>query len=313
MQGRASTKSLDHRVACLATQRHGLFTRAEALHLGATKGIIDWRVASKRWDSLGEGVYRLAGVPETWRQRLLTACLVGGIDSVASHRSAGALKNLPGTSEGIVEISVPNGRRMRRSAVIVHRVRDLAPVDVTVVDAIPVTTPTRTLIDLASVVSVDVLEEALDDALRRRLTSVPRLLWRLDELGKAGRVGVTAVRELLALRGGPGSTPQSVMETRFLQVLRRSRLPMPVCQYEIRDNGRVVAVPDFAYPDARLAIEVDGYRWHSGRARWQRDLERRNMLSTVGWQVIHVTSSDLEHRPLYVIDTIVGVLKTRRA
>jgi very-short-patch-repair endonuclease len=59
----------------------------------------------------------------------------------------------------------------------------------------------------------------------------------------------------------------------------------------------VVAVVDFAYPDRRIAIEVDGYRWHAGRRRWERDLARRNALTALGWRVLHVTAADIEQRP----------------
>jgi very-short-patch-repair endonuclease len=79
---------------------------------------------------------------------------------------------------------------------------------------------------------------------------------------------------------------------------------LPIPQYGIRERGRLLARVDFAYPDIRLAIEVDGYRWHSGRAGWEHDLERRNKLTAIGWRVIHVTSSDLEHR----FDNIVRVI-----
>jgi very-short-patch-repair endonuclease len=50
---------------------------------------------------------------------------------------------------------------------------------------------------------------------------------------------------------------------------------------------------DLAYPDVLLAIEADGYRYHSGRVAWQRDLERRNALTSRGWRVIHVTWKDV--------------------
>ena len=308
IHGPASDESVERRIARLAASRHGVFSRSQAVGAGATRGLIEWRVATSRWEVLHPGVYRLAGAPESWRQRLLAGCLVAGKGTVVSHRAAGALRQLPGAPEGIIELSVPAGRRVRRAGILVHETKWLAPVDITVVDAIPVTTATRTLIDLAGVVSVEVLEEALDDALRRRLTSLPRLRWRLAELARAGRPGVIPLRALLAARGGASTVPESVLETRLLRVLRRAGLPIPACQYPVRDRGRIVAVVDFAYPDICLAIEVDGYRWHSGRARWERDLGRRNVLTGLGWRVIHVTSTDLQRRPDEMIGTITGAL-----
>ena len=86
--------------------------------------------------------------------------------------------------------------------------------------------------------------------------------------------------------------------------MKRARLPTPVPQYTVRDRGRVVAVVDFAYPDQRIAIEADGYRWHSGRSSWQRDLLRRNELTRLGWRVIHVTAHDLEHDSERIVEAV---------
>lgn len=80
---------------------------------------------------------------------------------------------------------------------------------------------------------------------------------------------------------------------RLLRCIRRGRLPEPARQFEVRDRGKLFARVDLAYPDVRLAIEADGYRYHSGRVAWQRDLERRNSLTSLGWRVIHVTWNDV--------------------
>ncbi|MGH2727495.1 MAG: endonuclease domain-containing protein [Actinomycetota bacterium] len=61
-------------------------------------------------------------------------------------------------------------------------------------------------------------------------------------------------------------------------------------------------------PDSLLAIEVDGYRWHSGRSRWETDLARRNRLTSRGWRVLHVTAADIEHRPDELTCTIAAAL-----
>ena len=258
-----------------------------------------------RWQALHPGVYRFAGTPGSRQQRLLAAVIVSGEGAVASHRAAAALQRVPGGAWRL-EISVPHGRRARRRDIHVHQAR-LDHSDVTVVDAIPVTTATRTLIDLASVIPADALEEALDDALRRRLTSVRRLQWRLVQLGTRGRPGSGILRGLIEAREGKANT-ESPLETRFLRLLRRAKLPLPVCQYEISDRGRLVARVDFSYPDVRLAIEIDGYRWHSGRSQWERDLGRRNQLTALGWSVIHVTSSDIERGAAEILGAISAAL-----
>ena len=267
-----------------------MFTRAQVKALGATRGMIDHRLRAGRWERCSRDVLRLAGVPPSWKQSLLAACLAWGALAVASHRAAATLWRLAGLEPGIIELTVPH-RWDRAVPGIVHR-NVLERRDATVVDAIPVTTPARTLIDLAAVASMHAVEEALDDALHRRLVTIPRLRLRLRG-DQRGRSGAGVMRALLEQRAPSAPPPESVFETRLLRVLRRARLPDPVPQYRVRSGGRTVAVVDFAYPDVKLAIEADSFRWHSDRADWERDRARRNALTLLGWRIIHVTWPDL--------------------
>lgn len=295
-------------VARLAAAQHGVFTRKQVARLGATKDVIRRRIQTGGWDPVAPDVFRLAGTAASWPQSLMVACLAWGEGSVISHRAAAALWRLSGFPPGPIELTVPRDRR-RSAPGIVHR-RALTPVDTTTIDRIPVTTAARTLIDVASVADEDAVEEALDDALRRRVVSIVRLRWRVHELPR--RRGVVLMRRLLEARTS-GSAPQSVLETRLLRAMRCAGLPEPVVQHEVRDRGRVIAVVDFAYPRQRLAIEADGYQWHSGRRQWQRDRLRRNELTLLGWRMIHVTWTDLAGRRDEAIDSIRQALADRPA
>jgi very-short-patch-repair endonuclease len=102
---------------------------------------------------------------------------------------------------------------------------------------------------------------------------------------------------------------QSVLETRVFQLFRRAHLPAPIAQYQIKDRGRLIAIVDFAYPDARLAIEADGREWHEPHVRFQRDRSRGNRLTLLGWRVIHITWEDLTRRPDSVVETVKKALK----
>jgi len=296
--------SADRRIAELAARQHGVFTRAQAFERGVTEGMMNRRLVSGRWDRLYAGVYRVAGVPSSWRQALLAACFALGPRAVVSHRAAAALWRLPGFEPGHIELIVP--RRCKRTirGGSVHRPLILPSVDVTTIDGIPATSAARTLLDIASTAAADVIEEALDDALRRRLVSISRLRWRLDDTARKGRPGVSLMRRLLDARTAELSVPQSVLETRLLRLLKRSDLPMPRLQHRVKDGGRLVAIVDFAYPEQLIAIEALGHRWHGGRTRWRRDLARMNALTALGWQVIHVTWDDLTERPTHVVALI---------
>ena len=284
-------------MARLAEKQHGVFSRAQAMECGLSSDTIDRRVSSAAWERLYPGIYRLAGVRATWKQSLLAACLGWGTGAVISHRAAAALWELPGFSPGTIELIVPRKRERARGHVV-HRPLALPRADVTVVDAIPVTTPGRTLVDLAGCVNADVLEEALDDALRRRLVSLACMRWQLRESGGRRGIGVLA-KMVCACDGG---VPESSLETRLLRALRAAGLPKPAVQYRI---GRYRV--DFAYVDARVAIECDGYRYHSGRRAFDDDRARQNALTAMGWRVLRVTWPQLRDRPEDVIGAILAV------
>ena len=268
------------------------------------------RVASGRWERVQRNVFRITGSPPSWRQALFAACLSNAPGAFVSHLSAAPLWKLPGFPSIPVEIVVPRSRRRRRDSqgVVIRRLGPLPVSDVTVLDGIPVTTPARTLIDIGALVAHDVLEEALDDALRRGLVSFPRLRWRLSELGRQGRQGTTAMRNLLAERDPSEAVQASVFETRLKRILDDEEFPPVIPQHPVVDGRRVVAVLDFAFPSEMVAIEADGYRWHSGRARWQRDLTRRNELTALGWRIVHVTWADLVADPAAVKEQVRRVL-----
>ena len=175
---------------------------------------------------------------------------------------------------------------------------------------IPATSPERTLIDLGSVLTHSRLEAALVEALRKQLTDSRRLEERALDLAAPGRPGSGAVLRIIDRWGG--TRLESVLEAKVLRLIRRHGfLPEPTRQVEVREGGRPVARVDFAYPRERIAIEADGYRWHSDPAAWQRDLARRNALTRAGWLVLHFTWEDVERRPKLVATTIARALSRR--
>jgi len=307
---RSTQERPDRRVAEIAAGRHGVFSRAQASGLGFTDTMIKRRLDAGRWRAIHPGVYLLAGAPHTWQQDLIAACLAWGPGSAVSHRAAASLWELSGFKPGLVELIVPRGRR-RSLPGILHRPLDVLPSDVTIRDRIPVTKPARTLLDLASVVPSTLVETALDDALRRGLVSVASMRQRHDIAAKNGRPGIAVLRRLLDERAGAWVITDSDLETQLLRRGKRAGLPDPVVHHKIRDNGRVIAVVDFAYPDALVAIEADGYRWHSSRSQWERDLARRNAITALGWQVIHVTWADVMIRPAATVALIARTVRAR--
>lgn len=283
----------DRTLARHARRQHGLVTRAQALAAGMSPDRIDHRVRRGAWRRLAAGVFALVSSPATWRQRLLAACLAAGPFAVASHRSAAALFGLSGIPAGVVEIAVPRGRSHRSELAVVHQVRDLPPGDVTRIDGIPVTRPARTLVDLAGVVSERALEEAVDDALCRRLVTLPRLDGRAAALAGKGRTGAANLRAILATWHDGGLLPQETAEARLFRRLVHSGLPPPQRQHEVWADGRLLGRLDLAWPEARVGFELDGFRWHGTPRAHRRDIARHNGLKARGWTVFQATPGDL--------------------
>lgn len=212
----------------------------------------------------------------------MAACLWAGDGAAASHRTAAALLRIRGFNKVGIEIST--SRRLAHPGLIAYR-RHLRPNDVIRIDGVPVTSTPTTLLGLAAIESRDRLEIAVDDVLVRGLISRERLQ-RAVQGDLRGVAGAAALRRVVeAYTYSPIESP---LERRFLRLLVSAGLPEPEVQYPIRDGARLVARVDFAYPELMLAMEVDGFRWHGGRIRWDRDQLRRNKLTTMRWRVLHI-------------------------
>ncbi len=286
-------------------RQHGVFSLAQAAGGGVAPSAVRYLARTGTVDRLYPGVFCLPGTTDSWHRRLTAALLVCGPEALASHRAAARLWELAGAENEIVEVLIRNGRRPRRLPALVHETDDESLADRRNVENIPVTPIERTLLDYAGVIKPELAEVAFHDALNRGRTSLPRLAQALDRLGRRGRPGTARLRTLLADRLGLGSTLESPLETRFLQLLRANGVREPVPQYEILDAaGQFVARVDFAYPERRLAIELDGYAHHAPRQQWERDLARQNAIFGAQWRLRRFTPNDVDRRPQYVLATV---------
>ena len=262
--------------------------------MGISDGAIHREVARGSLVRRHPRVFVDPAVPKCWEQELCAALLWAGDAAAVSHRAAAALWNLDGFQRQLTEITMPSPRHGRPD-VISHRGLFL-PGDTSHVKGMRVTSPSRTLMDVASVADPEGLELALDCALRRGLTSVDYLQRRLQARETRGRKRIKILRRLLAERQDGAGSSESALETRFLRLVRKHRLPVPQAGFEVGPY-RI----DFAYPDLRLGIELDGYVFHSGRQVWQRDLGRQNYLLSLGWMLLRFTWEDVTRRGAEVV------------
>lgn len=290
-----------------ALEQWGVITLDEAAACGMSPNAVQRRLDSGRWISIHPGVYRLREIRPTWQQALMAACKWAGPTSAASHRAAARLLEL-GVEQAPTEIVLTRSKKAPRS-IKLHCTDTLPPGDVTHVAGVPVTTASRTLIDLGAVTSAVTVERALESALRQGRTSIWHLIGRLDELGKPGRRGVATIRAILRARDPRLVPTASELESMLSQLIAGSHLPSPERQFNIYDDEGFIGRTDFAYPAHFLVLEAQSARWHLEKDRWLSDMERRNRLMLLGWRVLEVSWRDIVRKPHEVIRRIDAALR----
>ncbi|KUI30119.1 hypothetical protein AU196_05795 [Mycobacterium sp. IS-1742] len=211
-------------------------------------------------------------------------------------------------TEGVADLHVlnPVGHLLRNSeGLIVHR-RDGAPL--TAVDGRPATTPDWTAVEVARGLRRPRALATLDAALRSGTCSGRGL--RSAAARQAGRRGIVAVRQLIPFADSRAESP---MESEARLVMADRGLPTPVLQHEIVDrDGRIWRV-DFAWPERLVAVEYDGFNWHSRPEDFRRDRRKRAALQEIGWQVISIVADDVRRDGWGMVRRIETALDRRPA
>ncbi|MFZ6002762.1 MAG: DUF559 domain-containing protein [Actinomycetota bacterium] len=285
----------------VAQKQHGVVTTQQALKALGPGRKSRW-VSDGRLISVQPGVFRVAGAPQTWHQSILAASLAA--DGVVSHRSAAELWGLVQPT-GYIDVAVlPSRQPKLRPPAILHRIADLHPELAIERQGMRVTDPVRTVIDLGLVLPRWSVRDALSRGLTTRLLRIDDVARLRDALGRRGRDGTGVMRRVLEERLLTAGTEESLLEARFVDLVRRHELPLPAFQYEVWHAGRFMARVDAAYPDLLLAIEVDGFSAHSSPDAFQRDRTRQNRLVALGWTVLRFTWTDVVQDPSSVATTI---------
>jgi very-short-patch-repair endonuclease len=284
----------DRELFAIAASQDSVFGLDDARKAGLTEQQMRDRAAHV-WVRIHAGVFRVPGAVPTWRGDVRAAVLAGGGGAAGSHRSAAASYEWPGASRDLIEISCLRWDRARRAGVVVHESRRLEPDDVRLVDGIAVTTPERTILDLAFLYpSPEFLEKVIHAARRNQLVTYESTRAMFDRHARRGLRGVRALRVALDRWELESRPTDSDPETLLLQILREHGLPEPIVQFDIRDErGALIARVDAAYPDARIAIEYDSKQEHSNEFQLAKDARRRNALAAAGWVTLAARWADL--------------------
>ena len=270
--------------AChLAARQHGLISARQLTWAGMSRRQVQYGVEVGTLIVVRRGVYRLAGTPRTWEQVVVAAVLAAGGDAVASHSTAAALWALRHSDRHHAGLQLTAARQLRLSGVTAHK-RRLPSTSTTSVHGIPVTSPEQTILDIADTMPAGRLGGCLDDADRRRLITLPRLI----RLAKASHSrGAGALCGLLAdpLLGGPAA---SEWEHQMDRLWNELGLPAAVRHYKVVAGGRRYEI-DRAIPALKIGVEWNGYEHHGRRNAFYYDSDRRADLTAEGWHMIDFT------------------------
>lgn len=295
---------VDRAIAELARRQHGVVALAHLTALGLSPAAVRMRTAAGRLHRIHRGVYAVGHPRLTRRGARMAAVLAAGPGAVLSHRDAAALWDLSPFSSGSIHVTVSSrGGRSHRNGLVVHRSR-LHPEDREEVDEVPVTAVPRTLLDLAEIAAPTQLRRTYERAERLELldtTALQRLLAR-----STGRRGLTGLRELLAYDPTAAAGADSELEHLFCDLLRSAGLPM--AQTNVLVEGLLV---DAFWPEARLVVELDGFRFHQDRAAFERDRARDTRLKRAGYEVVRFTYRQLASEPELVLATVRELLSRR--
>lgn len=191
----------------------------------------------------------------------------------------------------------------------VHQLTDLVDDHILTIHGLPVTTPERTIVDLAAVMNEHHLERIVDHGLASARINLYKLSEVFSQLGRQGKPGTQKLRAIISEREPGYVAPESELERRLIKVLDDVGLPKPDRQYKpdwlAPTNGRV----DLAYPDAKLIIEADSRRWHTLLNSFESDRLRDNAAQLAGWQILRFTWDEVVLRPERVANTVARSLK----
>jgi very-short-patch-repair endonuclease len=228
----------------------------------------------------------------------MAAVLACGPAAALSHRSAGDLWGLRRDRLPEIDVVVPGSAVRSRPGIRVHRQHRLDPTAHRLVESIPVTDPVWTLIDLASCLSDDGLEAAVNEADRLDLVNPEDLRAALESSPRRpglGRLRALLDRQTFALTDSP-------LERLFLPLVRSAGLSPPLTQAEV-SGFRV----DFYWPHLGLVVETDGLRYHRTPSQQTKDRRRDQAHAAAGLTTLRFSTAQVRFEPDHVRSTLAAV------
>ncbi|MGZ4193324.1 MAG: type IV toxin-antitoxin system AbiEi family antitoxin domain-containing protein [Solirubrobacteraceae bacterium] len=285
--------SRDERIATIARLQRGRVARRQLVAAGISSAAVGRALTAGRLLRVHRGVYVVPGSETTTLGRETAALLAVRDGALLSHHTAAALWGLRLPVAEDIHVLVAGGPAAAVRGVQIHRTHALEPDDARIVKALLVTSPARTIIDLAPHLADRRLEFTIDQAITEKLVRPAQLRRALERLTHAA--GRRRVLELLD-DGTRTTITRSHAEERLLALVRDGGLPDPLV------NTRVLGYEvDFYWPQARLVVEVDGFRFHSTHQRFERDRNKDAVLQAAGVGTMRVTPRGLEREGTAIV------------
>ena len=300
-------ESPDARVALRAAEQDGVVSLAQLRGCGLSSDAITTRVRSGRLHRLYRGVYAVGHPGISVRGHLRAAVLVCGPSAVLSHFSAAVFWGLVEHADRLPQVTVADGSGRAIAGVRVHRRPALPTADVWTRSAMRVTSPGRTLLDIAA----DLTEQELRRTVRRaQVEGHTNHRQILEVLSRgAGARGAVALRGAIA--GGPAPT-RSELEDVVLELIGRATTERPEINAKVRLAGRTPFEVDFLWPTHRLVIEADGGAWHDDPLTRELDAAKQAALEAAGYRVLRITCNQAIREPRETIARIRAALAAAR-
>jgi very-short-patch-repair endonuclease len=286
------------RVARRAAEEWGVLSLDELRECGLTRDAVAVRVRNGHLHPVHRGVYAVGHANLQLEARFLAAVKACGPDAVVSHFSAAAVWEFLEWTERYPEVTVVGPGTRTHPRLRVHRTSKLHPRDAARWEGIPITSPARTLLDLASVLDERALRRIVRRAQSVGQTNIRQLVDVMARLGP--RRGVRKLARIVA--SGPAPT-RTELEDVVLDLILHGGLAHPDVNRPLVIDGRRV-VPDFRWAAQRLVVEADGAAWHHNKLAREDDAERQALLEAHGERVLRVTWEQALARPAQTLRRI---------
>jgi hypothetical protein len=297
---RPTDGTVERQLARIAGRAHGVVTRGQLLNAGVSVAEIKQRLGTGALLREHRGVYRVGHRAPSVEARYLAAVLACGKDALLSGPAAAHLLGVLSGSPPAPEVTAPTARRV--AGVRARRSRSRDPREQTTWRGIPVTTVARTLVDLASVLPTDDLARACHEAGVRHATTPAEV-----EAVLARRPTSPGAASLRRILHGDVRVTLSTLEARFLARLRDAGLVLP--QTNRLAGGRRV---DCRWPEQRLTVELDGYRYHHSRRAWEQDRRREREARARGDEFRRYTYGDVLESPRLMLAELRALVPPER-